>query len=152
MRRGKEGERVHFLGPESRSCRVSRIQSACSGGTVADIKGANKAVEYAISTYDRGLLFDCGLLDWKTPGALMSLVVTDASHVNESEEMIINEMTSIEGRRNQGARMVFLTDGALWNRDKGSIHPILWASNLVRRVLLHYTGRGLHTSGRCGGR
>eukprot|EP00439_Symbiodinium_sp_Y106_P017340 s506_g2.t1 len=30
--------------------------------------------------------------------------------------------------------MVFLVDGALWKGDKGSIHPILWASNLVRRV------------------
>ena len=64
----------------------------------------------------------------------MSLVITDASHANESEEMIINEMTSVEGHRSQGARMVFLTDGALWKGDKGSIHPILWASNLVRRV------------------
>ena len=64
----------------------------------------------------------------------MSLVITDASHANESEEMIINEMTSLEGHRSQGARMVFLTDGALWKGDKGSIHPILWASNLVRRV------------------
>ena len=116
------------------SYRVSKIQSASSNGTVADIKDANKAVEYAISTYDRGLVFKSGLLDWKTPGALMSLVITDASHANESEEMIINEMTSVEGHRSQGARMVFLTDGALWNGDKGSIHPILWASNLVRRV------------------
>ena len=82
----------------------------------------------------------------------MSLVVTDASHANESEEININEMTFVERPRSQGARMAFLTDGALWNGDKGSIHPILWASNLVRRVLLHYTGRGLHTSGRCGGR
>ena len=116
------------------SYRVSRIQSASSNGTVADIREANKAVEYAIGTYDRGLVFKSGLLDWKTPGALMSLVVADASHANESEEMIINEMTSIEGHRSQGARMVFLTDGALWTGDKGSIHPILWASNLVRRV------------------
>ena len=50
-----------------------------------------------MSTYDRGLALKSGLLDWKTPGALMSLVVTDASHANESEEMIINEMTSLEG-------------------------------------------------------
>ena len=27
---------------------------------------------------------------------LMSLVITHASHANESEEMIINEMTSVE--------------------------------------------------------
>ena len=58
-----------------------------------------KAVEYAISTYDRGLVFKSGLLDWKTPGVLMSLVITDASHANESEEMIINEMTSLEGHQ-----------------------------------------------------
>ncbi|CAE7211787.1 RE1 [Symbiodinium sp. CCMP2592] len=116
------------------SYRVSKIQSASSNGTVADIRDANKAVEYAISTYDRGLVFKSGLLDWKTPGALLSLVITDASHANESEEMIINEMTSVEGHRSQGARMVFLTDGALWKGNRGSIHPILWASNLVRRV------------------
>ncbi|CAE7200469.1 GIP [Symbiodinium sp. CCMP2592] len=116
------------------SYRVSKIQSASSNGTVADIRDANKAVEHAISTYDRGLVFKSGLLDWKTPGALLSLVITDASHANESEEMIINEMTSVEGHRSQGARMVFLTDGALWKGNKGSIHPILWASNLVRRV------------------
>ena len=54
-----------------------------------------KAVEYAISTYDWGLVYG----DWKTPGALMSLVITDASHANESEEMIINEMTSLEGHQ-----------------------------------------------------
>ena len=64
----------------------------------------------------------------------MSLVVTDASHANESEEININEMTFVERPRSQGARMAFLTDGALWNGDKGSIHPILWTSNLVRRV------------------
>ena len=67
------------------SYRVSRIQSASSNGTVAEIRDANQAVEYAIGTYDRGLVFKSGLLDWKTPGALMSLVVTDASHANESE-------------------------------------------------------------------
>ena len=102
---------------------MSRIQSASSSGTVADIKDASKAVEYAIGTYDKGLVFQPGLLDWKTPGALMRLVVTDASHGLESEEMIIiiSEMTSGEGHRSQGARMVFLTDGA-------------WACNLVRRV------------------
>ena len=120
--------------PDLSYYRVSRIQSASSSGTGADIKDANKAVEYAIGTYDRGLVFKSGLLDWKTPGALMSLVVTDASHANESKEMIMNGMTSVEGHRSQAARMVFLADGALWNADMGSIHPILWASNLVRRV------------------
>ena len=45
------------------SYRVSKIQSASSNGTVADIKDANKAVEYAIRTYDRGLVFKSGLLD-----------------------------------------------------------------------------------------
>ena len=42
----------------------------------------------------------------------MSLVITD-------EEMIVNEMTSLEGHRSQGARMVFLVDGALWKGTDG---------------------------------
>ena len=64
----------------------------------------------------------------------MNLVITDASHANESVEMIINEMTSVEGYRSQGARMVFLTTEDLWKGDKGHIHPISWSSNLARRV------------------
>ena len=61
--------------------------------------------------------------------------------------MMINEMTSIEGHRSQGARMVFVTDGALWNGDKG-----LHSSHLVGEqprsegMSLHHTGRGLHTA------
>ena len=50
-------------------------------------------------------------------------MVTDASHANESEEMIINEMTSLERHRSQGARMVFLTDGALWKGTRVAYIP-----------------------------
>ena len=71
------------------------------------------------------------MVDWKTPGALMSLVITDASHANESEEMIIRHLWKVT--RAQGARMVFLIDGPM-EGDKGSIHPFFRASNLVRRV------------------
>ena len=116
------------------SYRVSRIQSASNSGTVADIRDANKTVEYAVRTHDRGLTFRSGMLDWTTPGALLNLVVTDASHANESEEMIVNETTSLEHHRSQSARMVFLTTEALWKGDRGHIHPISWSSNLVRRV------------------
>ena len=116
------------------SYRVSRIQSASNNGTVADIKEANKTVEYAVKTYQRGITFRSGLLDWSKPGGLMSLVITDASHANEEEELLVNGSVSVEYHRSQGARMIFVATPSLWDKDKGSVHPIAWASNIVRRV------------------
>ena len=60
--------------------------------------------------------------------------MTDASHANEEEEMLVNGMVSTEGHRSQGARMVFLASPDIWNGNKGFVHPIAWASNVVRRV------------------
>ena len=116
------------------SYRVSRIQSASNKGTVADIKEANKTVEYAVKTYQRGIAFRSGLLDWSKPGGLMSLVITDASHANEEEELLVNGSVSVEHHRSQGARMIFVATPSLWDEDKGSVHPIACASNIVRRV------------------
>ena len=124
----------------SRQCRpdlayrVSKIQTASNKGTVADLRQANKSIEYAQDTYQRGLVFKSGVLDWETPGGLVQVVVTDASHANEEEEMLVNGMVSIEGHRSQGARMVFLASPDIWNGNKGFVHPIAWASNVVRRV------------------
>ena len=93
----------------SRQCRpdlayrVSRIQSSASKGTVSDLKEANKTVECALRTHDVGLTFKCNVLDWDK---LTCLVVTDASHANESEEMIVNGAVSIEAHRSQGAKML----------------------------------------------
>ena len=124
----------------SRQCRpdlayrVAKIQTASNKGTVADLRQANKSIEYAQDTYQRGLVFKSGVLDWETPGGLVQVVVTDASHANEEEEMLVNGMVSIEGHRSQGARMVFLASPDIWDGNKGFVHPIAWASNVVRRV------------------
>ena len=56
----------------SRQCRpdlayrVSKIQTASNKGTVADLRQANKSIEYAQDTYQRGLVFKSGVLDWET--------------------------------------------------------------------------------------
>ena len=78
-----------------------------------------------------GLTFKSNVLDW---GKLMCRVVTDASHANESEEMIVNGAVSIEAHRSQGAKMICLASQELWNGNKGHFHPIAWSSNVVRRV------------------
>ena len=121
----------------SRQCRpdlayrVSRIQSAANKGIVADIKEANKAVDFAIATAERGLTFKSGTVKW---GEMISLVITDASHANESEEMIVAGKKSLEPHRSQGARMVFLASKEIWDGDSGHIHPISYSSTIVRRV------------------
>ena len=117
----------------SRQCRpdlayrVSRIQSSASMGTVSDLKEANNTVR----THDVGLIFKSNVLDWEK---LMCLVVTHASHANESEEMIGNGAVSIEAHRSQGAKMICLASQDLWNGNKGHFHPMAWSSNVVRRV------------------
>ena len=75
--------------------------------------------------------FKYNVLDWDK---LMCLVVTDASHANESEEMIVNGAVSIEAHRSPGAKMICLAWQELWNGNKGHFHPIAWSSNVVRRV------------------
>ena len=88
---------------------------------ILDLRQANKSIEYAQDTYQRGLVFKSGVLDWETPGGLVQVVVTDASHANEEEEMLVNGMVSIEGHRSQGARMVFLASPDIWNGNKGFV-------------------------------
>ena len=78
-----------------------------------------------------GLTFKSNVLDWDK---LMCLVVTDASHANESEEMIVNGAVSIEAQRSQGAKMICLASQDLWNGNTEHFHPIAWSSNVVRRI------------------
>ena len=80
--------------------RISRVQAASSNGCVADLKEANKHVDYAISTSSRGLTFRSGVLSWDfSLDAMITCVITDASHANESEDMIVNGKVSKEPHR-----------------------------------------------------
>ena len=47
------------------------------------------------------------------------------------KELLVNGSVSVEYHRSQGARMIFVATPSL---DKGSVHPIAWASNIARRV------------------
>ena len=96
--------------------------SSVSGGSVADLRAANKAVEYAIRTADLGLTFK------------PKVIVTDALHANETEEMMMQGQKSAEPRRSQGARMFFLGTPTLWTGDTGHVHLISYASKIVKRV------------------
>ncbi|CAE7258466.1 unnamed protein product [Symbiodinium natans] len=60
---------------------------------------ANKAVDYALATPDRGLTFRANVLDWDN---LISCVITDASHANESQVMKVKGEDSVEPYRSQG--------------------------------------------------
>ena len=111
--------------------RVSRMQSASNGGTVADLREANKAVDYALATPQRGLVYRSGVLDWDN---LISCVITDASHANEHEVMTVDKEDSLELHRSQGARLNCLGTPSLMSSDEGHVHLISFASKKVRRV------------------
>eukprot|EP00439_Symbiodinium_sp_Y106_P056887 s1402_g8.t1 len=95
--------------------RVSRMQSASNGGTVADLREANKAVDYALATPQRGLVYRSGVLDWDN---LIFCVITDASHANEHEVMTVDKEDSLELHRSQGARLNCLGTPSLMSSDE----------------------------------
>ena len=115
--------------------RVSRVQAASSNGCVADLKEANKHVDYAVSTSSRGLTFRSGVLSWDfSLDAMITCVITDASHANESEDMIVNGKVSKEPHRSQGGKIIALGTSSLSNSEEGGIHVIAFSSTVVRRV------------------
>ena len=65
---------------------------------------------------------------------MVALTVMDASHANESEEMMIQGQKSVEPHRSQGARMFLLGTPTLWTGDTGHLHLISYASKIVKRV------------------
>ena len=107
------------------------MQSASNGGTVADLREANKAVDYALATPQRGLVYRSGVLDWDN---LISCVITDASHAHEHEVMTADKEDSLELHRSQGARLNCLGTPSLMSSDEGHVHLISFASKKVRRV------------------
>eukprot|EP00439_Symbiodinium_sp_Y106_P059738 s1939_g8.t1 len=106
------------------------MQSASNGGTVADLREANKAVDYALATPQRGLVYRSGVLDWDN----LICVITDASHTNEHEVMTVDKEDSLELHRSQGARLHCLGTPGLMSSDEGHVHLISFASKKVRRV------------------
>ena len=117
------------------SYRVSRIQSASNHGTVPTSGKPTRplSVLFALMIVDSYSVQVCWTgRDWKKPGALVNLVIADASHANESEDMIIKEMTFVD-RGRQGAPMVFLATEDLQTKVT-FILSLGTSSNLVRRA------------------
>ena len=108
--------------------RTSKVQSMSSKGIVKDIRDANKAIDYAISTADRGLYFKAGVIDWND---MVNGCVSDASHGNESEEI----SGKVENHRSQGGRLQILATPSILDGEDVYFHVIGFASHILKRVL-----------------
>ena len=71
------------------------------------------------------------MIDWED---MIAVTVMDASHANETEEMMIQGQKSVEPHRSQGVRMFFLGTPTLWTSDIGHLHLISYARKIVKRV------------------
>lgn len=74
---------------------------------------ANKHVDYAIAAAGRGLTFKTGILSWNLEDPMIACVISDASHANESEDMLINGRTHREPHCSQGGRLICLGSESL---------------------------------------
>ena len=109
--------------------RVSKMQSAASKGTVKDLKDANKVLDWAQSTADRGLVFKHDSVDWNN---FMLGVITDASWAGEEE--FIPETGENEEYRSQGARLQVIASPEILSGEEATFHLIGYGSNIVKRV------------------
>ena len=112
------------------SYRVSRLQQNCRLGTttVAHLRDANKVVNYAASTADRGLTFEAGAIDWQN---LAVLTCVDASHSNEWAPL--SDGQEPEPYRSQGARILALATPDVASGDTCRFHPIGYSSTTLKR-------------------
>ena len=92
-----------------------------------DIKEANKTIEFAIRTCEKGLFFKSGILDWDN---MVAGCVSDASHGNETEHVD----GKAEPHRSQGGRLQILATPELESGDDVHLHVIGFASHILKRV------------------
>ena len=107
--------------------RSSKLQQARNSATVNDLRAANKAVRYAKSHSERGLVFRSGVIDWD--GHVVIAVITDASHGDEQDE------ASGTPYRSQGGRIVALATPNIMSGGVIGLHVIGYASNSLQRVV-----------------
>ena len=101
---------------------------------VKDLKEANKVLEYAIETADRGITFKAGAIDWDD---MIMCVITDASFAGEKEFMkqLLEAGAKLpEEYRSQGGRLNVLATPSLLAGDEGHIHIISFGSTIIKRV------------------
>ena len=101
---------------------------------VLDLKEANKVLEYAIETSDRGITFKAGAIDWDN---MVMACISDASLAQENEEMpALIEAGAKEGEkyRSQGGRLNCLATPSLLEANDGHLHIISFGSTKCKRV------------------
>jgi hypothetical protein len=106
------------------SYRVSQMQSVVCRAKVRDLKDANKVLEYAIRTADRGLTFRADAIDWNT---CVMLVISDASHAQETEGR--------EEHRSQGGRVIALGSPEAIEGGECRLHVLSFTSKILKRVV-----------------
>ena len=107
--------------------RSSKLQQAKNSATILDLRMANKAVRYAKAHSSRGLVFRSDVLDWD--GEMVVLIVTDASHGDETDEK------SGTPYRSQGGRIVALATPSAMVSGVCGVHIIGFASHSLHRVV-----------------
>ena len=107
--------------------RTSKAQSSSAKGMVRDLKEANKTIDYAIRTADKGLYFKSGILDWDN---MVLGCVSDASHGNETEHV----GGKAEPHRSQGGRLQILATPEPESGEDVHFHVVGIASHILKRV------------------
>ncbi len=118
----------------SRVCRpdigfgVNQLQAVQQKAKVDDLLTANKLLNYAMETKEKGIYYAAGAMDFDK---CILLSINDASHAASLQDINGN---TVVGHRSQSGRILALASEEFMEKGEGHIHLLQWNSSVLKRV------------------
>lgn len=107
---------------------INQLQSVQGKARVQDLIQANKVLNHALKTRDKGIFYPAKPFLFEEA---ILISVTDASHAASLEQVHIGQ---IAGHRSQSGRLLLLAPASFETKGEGYVHLLSWSSNTIKRV------------------
>ena len=107
---------------------INQLQSVQGKARVQDLLQANKLLNHASKTRDKGIFYPAKPFSFED-AILVS--VNDASHAASYEQVHVGQ---IAGHRSQSGRLLVLAPANFVDKGRGYVHLLSWSSNTIKRV------------------
>ena len=107
---------------------VNQLQAVQQKARVEDLMVANRPLNFALETRDRGVHFPADAFEFEEA---IILSINDASHAASFDA---TNDRHIVGHRSQFGRLLALTSKEFLETGKGNIHLLQWSSTVIKRV------------------
>ena len=107
---------------------INQLQSVQGKARVQDLIQANKVLNHALKTRDKGIFYPAKPFLFEEA---ILISVTDASHAASFEQVHVGQ---VAGHRSQSGRLLLLAPANFETKGEGYVHLLSWSSNTIKRV------------------